>query len=187
MISVYVHHNGETGCVDHGDRGWLDASARTTPWVDLSDPTQPDFNLLTDVFKFHSLSIDDARSALQFPKVEPYPGYLYLVLHGIDAQVSSARGFSTRDIDFFLSRNYLVTVHDGSSRTIGRLRDACGQYSHLLSEGPVALLHRVVDSMVDNYRPVVHGLEERIEALEEHALAGRPHMAKQAMKVKREL
>jgi magnesium transporter len=80
-----------------------------------------------------------------------------------------------------------VTVHDGSSRSIKRLRDACSQYDHLLSEGPVALAHRIIDSMVDNYRPVTEALEERIETLEERALAGRTQLVAQVMRVKREL
>ena len=125
-----------------------------------------------------------ARSSI--PKVEQYPQYLYLVLHGIDSK-EGARTFSTRDIDFFLGKNYLVTVHDGTSRSIKRLRDACGQYEHLLAEGPVALVHRIVDSMVENYRPVTEALEERIETLEERALAGRTQLVAQVMKVKREL
>ena len=159
----------------------------TKLWVDLAAPTDAEFALLNDVFHFHPLSIEDARSALQFPKVEQYPSYLYLVLHGIDSEASSTRGFSTRDIDFFLGRNFLVTVHDGSSRSIERLRQACSQYEHLLSDGPVSLVHRIVDSMVDNYRPVAEALEERIDTLEERALAGRSQLVGHVMKVKREL
>src|SRR5688500_14941451 len=119
MIAVYLHQNGATRQVDSVDPAWLERSSLNTLWIDLSAPTESDFKLLTDVFGFHPLSIDDARSTLQFPKIEPYPEYLYLVLHGIDTEVSSASDFSTRDIDFFLERNFLVTMHDGSSRSIG--------------------------------------------------------------------
>jgi magnesium transporter len=172
--------------VDRVEPAWLDPSSPIKLWVDLSAPSDSDFALLNDVFHFHPLSIEDARSALQYPKVEQYPQYLYLVLHGIDSK-EGARTFSTRDIDFFLGKNYLVTVHDGTSRSIKRLRDACGQYEHLLAEGPVALMHRIVDSMVENYRPVTEALEQRIETLEERALAGRTQLVAQVMKVKREL
>ena len=51
----------------------------------------------------------------------------------------------------------------------------------------VALLHRIIDTMVDNYRPVAVALEDRIEKLEEHAMAGRTQMVQQVLKVKREL
>ena len=186
MISVYVHEDGATRQVDRVDPAWLAASSTTKLWVDLAGPSEDEFALLTDVFSFHPLAVEDARSSLQFPKVEQYQNYLYLVLHGIDSQ-ANARGFSTRDIDFFLGRNFLVTVHDGVSRSIERLRDACGQYEHLLSEGPVSLCHRIVDLMVDNYRPVTEAIEERVETLEERALAGRTQLVGQVMTVKREL
>ena len=186
MISVYVHENGATRQADRVDPAWLAPSSTTKLWVDLAGPSDDEFALLTDVFNFHPLSVEDARSSLQFPKVEQYQNYLYLVLHGIDSQVN-VHGFSTRDIDFFLGRNFLVTVHDGVSRSIERLRDACGQYEHLLSEGPVSLCHRIVDLMVDNYRPVTEAIEERVETLEERALAGRTQLVGQVLKVKREL
>ena len=187
MISVYVHEGGATRKADHVDPAWLGPSAGTKLWVDLSAPSEDEFTVLTGVFHFHRLSVDDARSALQFPKVEQYPTYLYLVLHGIDSRADSEHGVSTRDIDFFLGRNFLVTVHDGTSRSVAQLREACGQYEHLLSEGPVSLTHRIVDSMVDNYRPATEALEERIETLEQRVLTGRSQMVSQVMKVKREL
>jgi magnesium transporter len=186
MIAIYVHENGTTRLADHVEPSWLDPSSSTKLWVDLSAPGDDEFTLLVNVFHFHPLSIDDARSALQYPKVEQYPNYLYLVLHGIDSK-AGAQIASTRDVDFFLGRNYLVTIHDGSSRSIQRLGEACKQYEHLLAEGPVALTHRIVDTMVDNYRPVTEKLEERIETLEERALAGRSHLVAQVLKIKREL
>jgi magnesium transporter len=187
MISVYVHESGATRRADRVEPAWVVPSSATKLWVDLAAPTPEEFQILTDVFRFHPLSVEDARSALQYPKVEQYPDYLYLVLHGIHSEASSKGSFSTRDIDFFVGRNYLVTVHDGKSRSIEHLREACGQYEHLLSEGPVSLLHRIVDRMVDNYRPVVEALEERIETLEEQALAGHPQLVSDVMNLKREL
>ena len=127
------------------------------------------------------------RAALSsFRRSNSIRSYLYLVLHGIDSK-EGVRGFSTRDVDFFLGRNFLVTVHDGTSLSIERLRAACSQYERLLSEGPVSLSHRIVDSMVDHYRPIAEALEERIETLEERALAGRTQLVAQVLKVKREL
>ena len=168
------------------EREWLDPSAPVTLWVDLTAPTDEEFRILSDVFGFHPLSVEDARSALQYPKVEPYPGYLYLVLHGIDLTKGRAQ-FATRDVDFFLGRNYLVTVHDGESRSIGRLRELCDRHERILSEGAVGLLHRIVDTMVDHYRPAIEGFEERLNKLEDTAFAGHEHIVRQIIKLKREL
>ena len=168
------------------EREWLDPSAPVTLWVDLTAPTDEEFRILSDVFGFHPLSVEDARSALQYPKVEPYPGYLYLVLHGIDLTKGRTQ-FATRDVDFFLGRNYLVTVHDGESRSIGRLRELCDRHERILSEGAVGLLHRIVDTMVDHYRPAIEGFEERLNKLEDTAFAGHEHIVRQIIKLKREL
>jgi len=155
--------------------------------MDLSAPTDAEFRILSDVFGFHPLAVDDARSSLQYPKVEPYPGYLYLVLHGIDVTKGKAQ-FATRDVDFFLGRNYLVTIHDGDSRSIGRLRELCDKHERILSEGPVALLHRIVDTMVDNYGPEVSALEDRLDAVEEAVFnASNEEVVRQILAIKRDV
>jgi magnesium transporter len=172
--------------VERVEPEWLDPSSPVTLWVDLAAPTDEEFRLLSDLFAFHPIALEDAHSALQFPKVEPYPGYLYLVLHGID--LSKGRGqLATRDVDLFLGRNYLVTVHDGQSRSIGRLREMCDRHERILSEGPVALLHRIVDGMVDNYRPAIEELESRLDKLETLAFRGEEQIVRQIIRLKREL
>ena len=186
MISVYVQQNGETTCTDRVKPEWLDPASKTTIWVDLAAPSPEDNQVLDDVFHFHQLAIEDARSALQYPKVEPYDGYLYLILHGISLKPGEHE-FGTRDIDFFLGRNYLVTVHDGASTSIKDLQTLCARHQHILAEGPVGLLHRIVDSMVDSYRPVAEELEDRIDRLEEEAFAGRDQVVRDILQLKRTL
>ena len=186
MISVFVHRNGVTSRADRVEPEWLDPSSEVTLWVDMENPTAEEITLLSERFKLHPLSVEDARSALQFPKIEAYPGYLYLVLHGI-ALKKGQTSFATHDIDFFLGPNYLVTVHDGTSRSITRVKDVCDQHERVLSEGAVGLLHRIVDLMVDNYRPAIEELQDRIAKLEEVAFSGREHMVRQVLKLKRDL
>lgn len=186
MITVYVHENGQTRAADRVEPEWLDPSSPVTVWVDLATPGDEERRLLGDVFHFHPLSVEDAVSAMQFPKVESYQGYLYVVLHGIDAAPQRA-GFATRDVDFFLGRNYLVTVHDGESRSITSTREICERHEHILKEGPAALMHRIVDRMVDNYRPVIEDLEARIGRLEEQAFSGQERLSRLVMKLKREV
>ena len=116
--------------------------------------------ILSETFGFHRLSVDDAMSERQYPKVEAYDGYLYVILHGIH-YAKGDYGFGTRDVDFFVGPNYLVTVHAGDSAPIVELRDHATRNLKILAEGPVALLHRIVDAMVDSYRPEMDKLEDR--------------------------
>jgi len=186
MITVFVHQNGQTQVLDRVEREWLDPAAGATLWVDLKAPGDPERRLLSEVFGFHPLSVEDAVSALQFPKIEAYPGYLYVVLHGIDAEPKQTQ-FATRDVDFFLGRNYLVTVHDGDSLSINSIHDVCTRHEYILKEGPVALMHRIVDQMVDNYRPVFEEIEARVGHLEEEAFAGHERLSRRVMKLKRDV
>jgi magnesium transporter len=188
VISVYVHQNGETTCVERVDPSWLDPSSNATVWVDLSKPTPEEYrSILVETFRFHPLAVEDAMSEIHHPKVESYDGFLYLILHGIAFEKREHR-FATRDVDFFVGRNYLVTVHDGHSRSIATLRDVCNRHPHILAEGPVGLLHRIVDLMVDNYAPEIEQLETRIDRMEhEAALGGRETMVRQILALKRDL
>ena len=187
MISTYRHQNGETERVERVDPTWLDPSSGVTFWVDLVAPTPEEGRLLADVFKFHPLSVEDALSEIHHPKIEPYPEYLYLILHGIDFH-ERERGFATRDVDFFLGPNYLVTVHDGHSRSIARWKEICDRHEHALAEGPVGLLHRIVDTMVENYRPEIEALEEKVDLLEEEAVLNTgENLVRQILELKRDL
>ena len=187
MITIYVHHNGETESAPRIDPAWLEASSSVTLWVDLAAPTAEEARVLTDDFHFHPLSVEDALSEIHSPKIEPYPGYLYLILHGI-AFDHGEREFATRDVDFFLGRNYLVTVHDGRSRSIAKWKMICDRHERVLAEGPAALMHRVVDSMVANYRPEVEVFEDEIDQLEEAAvMGGQADLVRRILAIKRDL
>jgi len=186
LINIYVYQHGETKKTEQVDPAWLDPASNAICWVDLAIPTEEEFRLLTDFFRFHPLSVEDARSALQFPKIEPYPGYLYMVLHCMDAETTHEH-LRTQDVDFFVGRNYLVTVHADRSRTLDGLRQICDRSDRVMAEGPVALLHRIIDAMVDNYRPVIEAIEDRIGPLEDQAFSGEDHLMRHMLKLKREL
>jgi len=188
LISVYVYRNGDTQTTDRVEPQWLDPSSGVTLWVDVVQPTPEEGQaILANTFHFHPLSVEDALSEIHHPKVEPYDRYLYVILHGIDFQASEHQ-FATRDVDFFLGDNYLVTVHDGRSRSIQKIKDLCVHHAHILEEGPVALMHRIMDSMIDNYAPEMAELEEQMDELEEDAILGAAdNLVRPILSVKRDL
>ena len=170
MNTIFVHKNGQSEQATSIDRSWLAPGAGVFVWVDLAAPSILESLVLTDTFQFHPLSVEDAMARIQFPKIEAYDGYLYVVLHGIDFHASD-ECFATDDVDFFLGPNYLVTVHDGHSLPINDLRAHLTRNAKILGEGPVALFHRIVDAMVDHYRPEIDKLEERLTAIENKIFA----------------
>lgn len=135
-------------------------------WVNLRNPTPDEAHeILVGVFAFHELAVEDAMSALEYPKAESYGDFLYLILHRIDFEAPE-HCFRTHDVDFFLGPNYLVTIHTGESRSIDEVCRVCDRNSRALGEGAAALMHRIIDTMVDNYRPEVDELATRLDDLE---------------------
>lgn len=165
MITVLVHQHGRTGRASEIESAWLQPGSGVLLWVDIADPQPGDARLLRETFGFHELAVEDALSEIHHPKIEHYDRFLYLILHGIIAG-EREKGFLTQDIDFFLGPHYLVTIHIQPSRSIAQQQEVCLRHSGVLAEGPPALLHRIVDTMVDHYRPEVDRLEERLEELE---------------------
>lgn len=187
MIKVYRHQGGVTDCVDRVDPEWLKPGSGVWVWTDLDSPTPEEGRVLNDVFRFHELAVEDALSATHHPKIEAYGDYLYLILHGIDFSAAE-HCFRTRDVDFFLGEQYLVTVHPGVSRSIGKVSGACVRDSRVMSEGPGMLLYRIVDTMVDNYRPEVEKLEARLDELEDEVFdKPNPELARRILIFKKDV
>ena len=187
MISVFLHRHGVTE--KHGtlDPAWLAPDGGLFVWVDLAAPTPEELAVLSQVFHFHPLAVEDAVAETHHPKVESYDGYLYLVLHGIHYQ-KSQEAFATHDTDFFLGPGYLVTVHDGQTRTMGAMHALCERNAHVLGEGPAALMHRIVDQMVEHYRPEVEELEAWLDELEQQVFERpRPALVREILRVKRDV
>jgi magnesium transporter len=166
VISILLQRKNVTERVQAVAPEWLRPGSDVVLWVDLAAPTPEEFRILSETFHFHPLAVEDAVADVPHPKIEPYDGYVYLILHGIDFRAAQHR-FATHDTDFFLGPNYLVTVHDGQTRTIKEMHEICQRNGHILSEGPVALMHRIIDLMVDHYRPEVDKLESRLDTLED--------------------
>jgi len=165
----------------------LNPAANTMVWVDLAAPSIPETLILSDTFAFHPLSVEDARAERHDPKIEAYDGYLYVILHGIDIR-RGKKSLLTHDVDFFIGQTYLVTVHDGHSRSVTGMQENCDRNSKIMAEGPVALFHRIVDNMIDHYRPEVDELEDRIDDLEK-AVFDRPDpkLIRQILDMKRDI
>jgi len=169
LIRYFVHRGGRTESADRLDPAWLLPNSGVVVWADVAEPTDADGVVLREQFGLHELPVEAAFQRETNPKVESYGSYLYIVLHGINFQAEE-HTFETHETDFFLSANFLVTVHDGQRRSIAHVSDMCTRNSHVLAEGPVALLHRIVDTMVDHYRPEVEELEDRLDAIEKRVI-----------------
>jgi magnesium transporter len=187
LTKIYRHQGGATDCVDRVDPAWLRSGSGVWVWVDLDTPTPEEGAILREVFGFHELAVEDALSETHHPKIESYGDYLYLILHGIDFSAAE-HCFRTKDVDFFLGEQFLVTVHPGVSRSIGKVSGACLRDSRIMAEGPGMLMYRIIDTMVDNYRPEVDELEERLDEIETEVFEQpTPDIARRILSLKKDV
>src|SRR5262245_104943 len=136
-------------------------------WVDIEAPTDADDRLLLDVFKFHPLTIEDCRANRHHPKVEEFPDYLYFIVHAIRTDSSPDR-FNTVELDGFLGPNYVVTYHHENFASVDKVKQSIRVSPVTCQRGAAFILHHVIDSIVDEYLPVMDDFDERINGLEDN-------------------
>src|SRR5687768_16641739 len=141
-------------------------------WVDMESPAGDDEHVLLNVFHFHPLTVEDCRENRHYPKVEEFPGYMYLIVHGVRADTSPDR-FNTIELDAFLGSNYVITYHHDSFRSINDVKQLLRTSPVTCQRGPAFLLHQILDRIVDYYSPVLDDFDDRIDRLESEIFASK--------------
>jgi magnesium transporter len=131
-------------------------------WVDMTGPTKDDVRVMRDVFKFHPLAIEDTHNQSQRPKIEEFSDYLFGILNPIEVTDGD---LSFRELDVFVGRNYIVTVHPGSEPIIQEAEHRIGHHITTPLLSPGYLLYVLVDVVVDHYFPLLDSLGDDIEQL----------------------
>lgn len=144
----------------------LVANPENLVWVDMEAPTEADDKILSDVFRFHPLTIEDARETRNLPKVEPFPGYLFFIVHGIRLETDSYN-FTTKELDGYLGKNYVVTYHHENFVSINKVKQQVRNSAFVCGRGADYLLHQILDELVDLYIPVVDDFDDAINEIED--------------------
>jgi magnesium transporter len=164
----------------------LCAAAPNVVWVDVSDPTGLDFDELAKEFGFHPLSIEDSRSPHQRPKIEEYEGYYFIVLY--ESLLRDDQELELHELNIFLGKNYLVTVHSQPIRAIETAERLWRGWTDMAHRGPGLLTYLLIDSIVDDYMPVLDTLSDRIDALEDQIFGDfQPDTIQQIFRIKKQL
>lgn len=136
-------------------------------WVDMHEPTiDDDDKALSDVFHFHPLTIEDARSDRHHPKIEEYPNYIFFIIHGVRPDQTSER-FNTTELDGYLGSNFVVTYHHEEFPSLEKIKHRIRHNPTSCQRGAAFLLHGIIDMIVDDYAPVLESFDDRIAEIED--------------------
>ena len=135
-------------------------------WIDVVDPTDDELSLLQRTLGLHELSVEDSRRWGQRSKVEFYPKYVFLVVHGI--RIDEGRELVDSELHAFAGEQfYLLTIRRAPLLELHKTVERSGRTSHLSSEGIGFPLYLLLDEIVDGYLEVVERLEDQADEVEE--------------------
>ena len=146
------------------------ADSRTgTLWVDVDSDDESQKALLSDVFHFHPLAIEDSLNPDSRVKIEEYAGFLILIVRTIAFKEDTEDPYDIETVNLtcFLGPNFLVTVHGGHTRPVEATVSLLDRKPELAEAGPARLMHAVVDEAVNAYFPIVDKLDEFVDGLED--------------------
>lgn len=164
---------------------WLEHPAEHL-WIDLLEPSTDDLAYLRDRFGLHPLAVEECEHSGVRPKIEEFEDHVYLVFHGINHNPGEDM---LQGVEFkvFLWPDRLITVHDRPSTSIRAVQEHLKQTPPFLARGGVdSVLHRIMDTVVDHYFPVLEGMEAEGEKLEDAILRDcRPELSEQMLRLRR--
>ena len=130
-------------------------------WLDLDNPTEDDFAILREVFKFHPLAVEDSEQFDQRSKIDGYDDFVFIVIYGAGSDEDGLV-----EVHCFYSDRFLVTVHRQACPVLAEIRRRYGKRERAM-EQPSLLLYRVVDGLVDSFFPSLAAFDDRIDDLED--------------------
>ncbi len=140
-------------------------------WVGLSSPTQEEFDHIVGELNFHPLAVEDAVNAQQRPKIEEYGGLTFFVLKTVFYNESQSE-ITTGELMCFVDPHFIVIVRHGEGSPLATVRHEIEARPDFLTQGPFAVLHAVVDRVIDGYTSIAAELENDVIQLENKVFGG---------------
>jgi magnesium transporter len=132
-------------------------------WLDLDDPTDDKLRRLADKVGLHPLTVEDARTFEQRPKLDEYEGYLFLVVYGVDSGTTPG-GPLLREVHLIISGDFIVSIH---RRPLTELHDLRERYAKQPARSEQFLVYKILDAVTSTYFPVLTRIDEAIDEIEQ--------------------
>jgi magnesium transporter len=130
-------------------------------WIDVDEPDEDDFAILRDVFKFHTLAVEDSEKFGQRAKLDEYDDFVFMVVYGAVPDEDRLV-----EVHCFYSEKFLVTVHRDEAPAFTEVRQRYVKRTTGIDD-PGQLLYRIIDALVDSFFPILADFDDRIDELED--------------------
>jgi magnesium transporter len=147
------------------------ADERGLLWIDITSNARDEGEpLLSGIFNFHPLTIDDCYNDLvDPPKIDDHGTYLFIIVQDVQYDPRMEQ-LTTRELDLYLGPNYVVSFHKLPVRAVEELQRRADNHERWTARGAGFLAHALIDIVVDDYHPVAAAIDEQVEAVQEQVI-----------------
>lgn len=125
-----------------------------------------------DFFKFHNSTIDECKNSKQHPRLEVYDDVSFGVINIID---HAGNWFEAKEINFYITKNYLVFVTKGKNKLVEQIKIEIAQNAQTSSNYSInesKILYMLLDRLTSMDNVILKKIESSIIALEEQVISG---------------
>ncbi len=155
-------------------------------WIGMFRPDTAEMASLAAEFSLHELAVEDTIKAHQRPKLERYDDVLFTVLRPA-RYIDETEAVEFGELHVFTGKDFVVTIRHGETPGLTATRARLEGDPELLALGPEAVLYAILDQVVDDYQPVVNGLENDIDEIEDQLFSGDPNVSRRIYQLSREV
>jgi magnesium transporter len=188
--AVYVkgRRTAEPETLDHAFEVLRDCSGAGPSfcWIGMLRPTAQEIAAVAEEFTLHPLAVEDAVNAHQRPKLERYGHTRFVVLRPA-RYVDPVEVVELGELHLFLGPEFVVTVRHADEPDLAVVRKRLEEQPELLGHGPNAVLYAIMDEVVDDYFPVLDGLQNDIDEIETQVFTGDPDVSRRIYQLTREV
>jgi len=155
-------------------------------WVELVEPDDEELASVASEFGLPELAVRDAVKAHLRPRADRYGETLLVVLRTA-RYLDQEERVEFDEIHIFLGRDFVVTIGHGKASSLEVVRRGLEDHSGFLGKGTWAVLWAVIDRVVGGYEPVIDGLENDVEEIEEQVFGSDADVSRRIYELSREV
>ena len=158
-------------------------------WVNVARQTEKELAQIQKRFGLLEQDIKESLPPFQRAKIVKRPNYYFMVLHfPVFNRTTMRLGFT--EVDFFLSANFLVTVHDARLPVLDQFFNECKKYPEhrqdFFSGTSVHVLFELLSRLLDAIFPILLHVNEDINTVDKKLFGKIPgrEMAEEILRLK---
>ncbi|NEM91640.1 magnesium and cobalt transport protein CorA [Galbitalea soli] len=155
-------------------------------WIGMYRPTPTEVQSVATEFSLHHLAVEDTLNGHQRPKLERYGDTQFIVLRPA-RYLEASEEVEFGEVHMFVGPDFAITIRHAESPDLGRVRKRLEANPGLLALGTYAIMYAVLDQVVDEYAPVMSGLENDIDEIEDQLFNEDPNVSRRIYDLSREV